>query len=412
VDREGVELYDDAVEQLDRWRSQGLPLAVVTSSRNGAMILSVAGLTDQFDARLDGNDISRLGFQGKPAPDMFLEAARQLDVAPAGAMLVEDAVAGVQAGRRGGFGLVVGVDRGSQADTLFDAGADIVVQDLRELADRTTGVRATDRRDSMRPPPSALNRADEIIERLRKTTPALFLDYDGTLTPIVERPEDARLSPEMKNLLSTLASRFQVAVVSGRDLHDVRHMVGLDQLVYAGSHGFDILGPNGLRMQHEDAKAALPALDAAENKLAKLLSGIDGVRIERKGFAVAVHYRQAAEADTGRIERIVDQVQAEQGELRKKGGKKIFELQPDVPWDKGRAVHYLMEALDLADNNVLPIYFGDDTTDEDAFRALSGRGLGIRCGPPDEPTAADYLLDDVGEVEQFLGILLDRLDPT
>lgn len=257
-------------------------------------------------------------------------------------------------------------------------------------------------------PPSALAHTDEIIHRLRQTRPALFLDYDGTLTPIVERPEDARLTPQMRQLLQDLAARLPVAIVSGRDLHDVRRMVDLDQLVYAGSHGFDILGPN-LQMQHADARAALPALDAAEQKLAGLLKDVPGSRIERKGFAIAVHYRQVAEADVERVETIVDRVRAEHPRLRKKGGKKIFELQPDVEWDKGRAVLYLMRTMGLEKDGVLPIYMGDDVTDEDAFRALKGGGMGIRCGSPEEETKADYLLENVDEVEQFLRLLLNAL---
>lgn len=411
IDEQGAAVYEDAVEQLDRWREQGLPLAVATSSRNGEMILRAAGLIDKFNARLDGKDIQKLGLQGKPAPDMFLEATRRLGVEPADTMLVEDAVSGVQAGRAGGFGLVVGVARDRPGDVLADAGADVVVRDLRDLARRTATQQAGQQSQDTQKPPSALENVDEIISRLRQTPPVLFLDYDGTLTPIVEHPEDALISPRMKQLLRELARGLQVAIVSGRDLHDVRKMVGLEELVYAGSHGFDILGPGDLRMQQEAAKAALPALDAAEERLTGLLADIKGARIERKGFAIAVHYRQVSDQDADRLEMAVDRVREEHEELRKKGGKKIFELQPDVPWDKGRAVLYLMTALGLDRQNILPIYIGDDVTDEDAFQALAGRGLGIRCGSPEEPTAADYLLADVGEVERFLQVLKKELDP-
>lgn len=136
VDQEGVQVYEDAVEQLDQWRRQGLGLAVVTSSRNGGRILRSGGLTERFDVRLDGTHIRELGLAGKPAPDMFLEAARRLGVSPAQAVLIEDAVAGVQAGRRGDFGLVVGVARNRPPEPLIEAGADVVVQRLTELSQR------------------------------------------------------------------------------------------------------------------------------------------------------------------------------------------------------------------------------------------------------------------------------------
>jgi len=407
VRREGVQVYEHAVQQIDRWRNEGKKLAVVTSSRNGTTILRAANLIDRFEVRLDGNDIGQLGLQGKPHPDMFLEAARRLKVAPGSAMLIEDAVAGVQAGSRGGFGLVVGVARNRGHDALSEAGADLVIDDLRELAHiRTTG--NAKRQDE---PPAALQHADEIVQQLKQMPPAIFLDYDGTLTPIVERPEDARLSGVMKQVLQDLASRFTVAIVSGRDLDDVRQMVGLNELVYAGSHGFDIVGPDGLRMQLEEAKAALPDLTQAQQRLVAELGDVQGARVERKGLASAVHFRQAADSDVGRIERIVDGVREEHPNLRKRDGKKIFELQPDVPWDKGKAVLWLLRALDVDKPGVTPMYLGDDTTDEDAFRALAGRGIGIRCGSPEEPTAAQYVVKNVAEVERFLRILLERVHP-
>jgi beta-phosphoglucomutase family hydrolase len=129
--REPVQLFDDAVEQIDRWRDAGLGTALITSSRNGRRILAAAGLEDRFDVTVDGADAERLGLPGKPAPDVFLHAARELGVEPAEAIVVEDAISGVTAGRAGGFGLVVGVARNG-GEGLREAGADIVVRDLRD----------------------------------------------------------------------------------------------------------------------------------------------------------------------------------------------------------------------------------------------------------------------------------------
>lgn len=405
IARDGVQVYEHAIEQIDRWRNEGMKLAVVTSSRNGAHILQAAGLLERFDVRLDGTDISKLGLRGKPEPDMFVEAARRLNVIPAQAMVLEDSLAGVQAGRNGGFRLVVGVARNRPHQDLLDAGADLVVNDVRELQDW----RQLIHRRAAENAPSALDHSEEIISRLLQHPPALFLDYDGTVTPIVERPEDARLSNDMRQVINQLVARYTVAIVSGRDVHDVRRMVGLDELVYAGSHGFDILGPDGLRMQQEDAHRVLPQLDQAEAALAARLGGIPGVRIERKRFAIAVHFRQADQTSFGRIENLVDRTQQEWPQLRKKGGKRIFELQPDVPWDKGRAVRWLLRALNLDLSHITPMYFGDDVTDEDAFRAIGEIGIGIRCGSPHEPTSAHYVVESVTQVQQFLNLLLERL---
>jgi beta-phosphoglucomutase family hydrolase len=134
VRAQGVETFPDAVEQVRRWRERGLATALITSSRNGTTILEQAGLLDLFDVRIDGNAAAELGLAGKPAPDVFLEAARRLDVEPREAVVVEDAISGVAAGQAGGFGLVVGVVRNG-GPPLSEHGADIEVHDLRELGD-------------------------------------------------------------------------------------------------------------------------------------------------------------------------------------------------------------------------------------------------------------------------------------
>jgi trehalose-phosphatase len=402
--REPVETFPDAVEQVHRWREQGFRLALITSSRNGRRILAAVGLAGLFDVTVDGVDAERLGMPGKPAPDVFLYAARELGVEPHAAIVVEDAIAGVVAARAGGFGLVVGVARNG-GDELDAAGADIVVTDLREVkVAHEPGM--GDRRTR---PDHALEQIERIAARLEARRLALFFDYDGTLTPIVRRPEDATLSDEMRSLLRELASRVVVGIISGRDLADVRRMVALDMLYYAGSHGFDVTGPDGMRMQQPDALDHLPDLEAAGRELSDRLQGIGGAWVERKRFAIAVHYREADSEDVPTIEAAVDAVRDSRPRLRKKGGKKIYELQPDVAWDKGRAVRWLLETLGLTGADVLPVYVGDDATDEDAFEALVGDGIGIRVGSPDEPTRAHFFVRTTDELSRFGRELLTRL---
>lgn len=133
VREQGVETFASTIALIEALRSRGVKIGVVTSSRHGRELLQATGVARLFDARLDGVDLDELGLKGKPDPDMFLRCAEALGTAPGRALVFEDAVAGVQAGRRGGFGLVVGVDRGSNAAALQRAGADLVVQDLGEL---------------------------------------------------------------------------------------------------------------------------------------------------------------------------------------------------------------------------------------------------------------------------------------
>jgi alpha,alpha-trehalase len=398
IEAEGVDVYEDTVEKIHQWRSQGLKTAVVSSSRNCKPILENAGLLHLFDTKVDGVDSAQLDLEGKPAPDIFLEAADELGVKPQQAVAIEDAISGVKAGRAGNFGLVVGVDRqGNQRENLLAHGADRVVANLDELnlAMETT-------------PVNGLEHMDEIRQRLNGHDLALFVDYDGTLTPIVAQPEDARLGEGMRSHLKALSRHCTVAIVSGRDRADVQHIVGLENLYYAGSHGFDIAGPGDLHMQQPEAQESLPELDQAENQLRQKLTEMQGVKVERKRFAIAIHYRNAQVA-TETIESAVNEVQGKFPSLRKKSGKKIFELQPDVDWDKGRAICWLMDKLDLTPPQVVPMYLGDDTTDEDAFCALADIGITLRVGDQATDTQAQYLLPDTDAVEEFFQALLQHL---
>src|SRR5437762_10800179 len=209
--------------------------------------------------------------------------------------------------------------------------------------------------------PSVLDRLDKIIGPRRGKRFAVFLDYDGTLTPIVDHPEDAWLSDSMRRALRELAARVPVAILSGRDLDDVRRRVDIAGIVYAGSHGFDIAGPHGLRRQM--GSEFLPKLDTANKELQQALDGISGARVERKRFSIAAHYRNVNENDVPKVEQAVGEVATRHRKLRRINGKKVYELLPDVAWDKGKAVLWLLEALGLERGNIRPIYIGDDRTD-------------------------------------------------
>jgi alpha,alpha-trehalase len=253
--------------------------------------------------------------------------------------------------------------------------------------------------------PSALKHVQEIARRTDR--PAIFLDYDGTLTPIVSHPEKALLSNSMRQALQELVLQAPVAILSGRDLDDVRQRVNIGAIIYAGSHGFDIEGPRGLRK--EMAAEFLPKLDMVEKELGKQLVEIPGARVERKRFSIAVHYRNMNESDVPKVERAVSEVAARHRELRKMDGKKVYELLPDIDWDKGKAVLWLLETPGLERAKVRPIYIGDDRTDDDAFRALENSGTGILVSEQPRPTTASYSLKDPAEVERFLRELVAAL---
>jgi alpha,alpha-trehalase len=393
LEQHRVHAFEGTLDLIRALKAESIRVAVFSASRNAASVLENAGVHALFDARVDGADLARLALPGKPDPSMLLEAAGRLDVEPARAAVIEDATAGIEAGRRGGFALVVGVDRSGDGAALRAAGADLVVRDPGELL-RLSG-RAKGR------PPSVGDQLDELRARLAGHRLAIFLDYDGTLMPIVDDPDQALMSEEMRAAVARLARRFPVAIVSGRSLGDVRRRVALDNVIYAGSHGFEIEGLDGTHEILERGREALPALDAAERALNAALAGIEGHVVERKPFSIAIHYRRVAQDHVPEIERAVDGVIAAHPGLRKGAGKKVFQVQPDINWDKGCAVLWLLERL----GSVLPIYIGDDVTDEDAFRALEAHGIGIVVQSGGQGTKAAYALADPRDVRRFLDML-------
>ncbi len=259
--------------------------------------------------------------------------------------------------------------------------------------------------------PPALDCLPDILAQLAGRELAVFLDYDGTLTPIVAHPDLATLSEEMREAVRALAARCTVAVVSGRDLADVRAKVGIDSAYYAGSHGFDLAGPGGFHAEHEDGAAFLTALDRAHAQIQKRLGGIPGAWAERKRFAIAVHYRQTPGDAVAAVEAAVEAVLGGFPGLRRSGGKKVFELRPRIEWHKGTAVLWLLQQLGLDRPGVLSVYIGDDETDEDAFAALRDRGIGIVLLGGPERTSARYSLRGVEEVRHFLQAIAGGENP-
>ena len=292
------------------------------------------------------------------------------------------------------------------APELRDAGL-VMVEDHADGMNRESGGH---RRSST--PPHALGDARSLVARLAGKRLAVFLDYDGTLTPIVDRPEDAIISDRMREVVRGLARRCTVCVVSGRDRVVVQRLMGVDDLVVAGSHGFDIWSPEGGAIEREEGAGFTDLLGRVTDTLRQGVASVHGALVEPKKSSVAVHYRLVDERQRPRIKELVDSLLAVNPQaLKITPGKMVYEIQPNLDWDKGKAVLYLLEALGLDRDDVLPLYVGDDITDEDAFRALAGRGIGILVADPADPevagrtTAAEYLLRNIEEVENLLDAL-------
>lgn len=237
----------------------------------------------------------------------------------------------------------------------------------------------------------------------------LFLDYDGTLAPIVSWPERAAIPPRIRRALERAVAHpgWKVGIVSGRRLDDVRRRVGIQNLIYAGNHGFEIQFPSQPRFIHPAAKIAKPIIDAIHRRVKKETATLPGVLVENKIYTLSLHTR-LADVTSERRAHLALMHAARQAIRRKevviRRGKKVLEVRPAIRWDKGRAVRAIMESVPPP---VFSVYVGDDNTDEDAFRALRNDGVTIRVGHGE--TNARFFISSVDEMPKTLDAVIDLL---
>jgi trehalose 6-phosphate phosphatase len=257
--------------------------------------------------------------------------------------------------------------------------------------------------------PDALQCIQTIVPHTHNRRLALFLDYDGTLTPIVSQPRQAVLSDAMRATVKQLAELRPVAIISGRNSVDVSRRVALGGIYYVGNHGFEITAPDGANTTYEHVLEFLPQLDLAEYELRASLNTISGCEVERKHFAIAVHYRNVGSKQSSEVKIRVANIKAAHPQLRLSHGKKILELQPNLAWNKGAALHWLIRLMKLDPQHIVPLYIGDDTSDEDAFYEVKSKGVGVLVAAHTRNTAARYRLSNVNGVQRFLERLTEKL---
>lgn len=272
--------------------------------------------------------------------------------------------------------------------------------------------------------PSALKSFEQITAVAKNKKIAVFLDYDGTLTPIVDDPDRAIMSNAMRSAVRNVAKYFPTAIISGRSCDKVYELVGLTELYYAGSHGMDIMGPvrnsasgdhpnciKSTDQQGKEVNLFQPAseftsmIDEVFRTLVESSKDIKGAKVENHKFCASVHYRNVDEKSWPTIAQCVHDVLKDYPRLRLTHGRKVLEVRPEIDWNKGKAVEFLLESLGLSNSdNVLPIFIGDDRTDEDAFKVLrqGNLGYGILVSPVPKESNASYSLRDPSEVLEFL----------
>ena len=239
----------------------------------------------------------------------------------------------------------------------------------------------------------------------------LFLDYDGTLAPIVDDPAAAQMAPAMQHVLTALAQHpsYRVAIISGRALADLRTRLGERGLYLAGNHGLEIEGP-GIRFQHPEARQLRPELDTLVQAMTGDLEAIPGAWIEDKGLTLSVHFRRVPECRVPEVKAHLLKHAGPgigAGRLSLRTGKAVLEIRPRVEWTKGEAVRWILEQVrvERPAASTLALYIGDDDTDEDAFRVLASAGVGIVVGNDRHNSAAKFYVKSTAEVEQFLTVL-------
>lgn len=276
--------------------------------------------------------------------------------------------------------------------------------------------------------PSALSSFDKVIKHAVKKQIVVFLDYDGTLSPIVEDPERAFMSAEMRSTVKDVASCFPTAVISGRSRPKVYDFVQLSELYYAGSHGMDIMGPangsDGFRVKgikardkkgndvvlFQPAIEYLPLINKVTTALLESTKAIKGSKVENNKYCVSVHFRRVKEELWEALAERVGNVMKDFPTLSLTHGRKVLEVRPSIAWDKGKAVEFLLKSLGFKDtSDVIPIYLGDDKTDEDAFKMVNTTkyGCSILVSSVVKPTEAKFSLRDPLEVMEFLRRLVD-----
>lgn len=249
--------------------------------------------------------------------------------------------------------------------------------------------------------PSAYTKLDYLHAIMVQKSLILFLDYDGTLTEIAPTPQGALLSNAMRHTLLKLSHCYPIYIISGRDRSNLMHRVGLEALQYIGAHGLDMTPmPSALHGQVGDKVDMLLSKVALASQQA--LSDLSGILLERKKYSVAIHYRQAPDGSDQRVQVFVQQYLQSEPELRMLLGKKVVEITLNIDWNKGSAVQCVLQRH----ADAVPIYIGDDITDESGFLVVKKGGLGVVVGNQDRPTQATCRLDNPLAVADFLERLI------
>ena len=247
------------------------------------------------------------------------------------------------------------------------------------------------------------NITKKIINNLKnKKNPAFFLDYDGTLTPIVKKPELAKLSKSKIKYIKKLSSQYFTAIITGRSLTDIKKFIPINTLVFAGSHGFEIQYKNK-KIEILKISKFKKELNAIRKIIYTHIKPLKNIIIEEKKISIAIHYRLVKKTnDIKFIKNTIKKIKKEYPSFKLLKGKKVYEFLPNLNWNKGKAILSIMKLFGINFNSNTVIYIGDDKTDEYAFRMIKNRGVTILVSNKKTKTNAKFRVRNTEEVINFL----------
>ena len=265
-------------------------------------------------------------------------------------------------------------------------------------------VEARPQSDEQLPKP-ALDALDRIGQILTDRPPLLLLDYDSMLVP---REKGACLQPQVREILENAQPHLRLtAIVSSRDLLDIKDHVNIDHLYYLGSQGLELSGPGQLSTQHSEAVKLLPELDRVEYQVRQALQRQSGVKVERLRFALVLRYQPDDEAGAEAAAQAAHATSDRRVQLNWYAGRDFFKIIPTIEWKKGEALAWLLREAGISRSEFTPVYIGS-SADRDVYRELRKDGIGIQVDRHGRDGLAPFFLRDEQEVARFLQWLIER----
>ncbi len=245
------------------------------------------------------------------------------------------------------------------------------------------------------------------LERINQQDIFIFFDFDGTLVPIMKNPDDCYLSEHTKEILSKLKEKTKICIISGRDIKDLKKRASIEGICYCGSHGLQIEGYD-INYFNPETKRLKPIIDEAYILIKEMVKGFEGAIVEKKSFSFTLHFRQVNPAIRKKLKKYFFEIinTFKEKEIKIQNGKMVFEILPAIDWNKGKSISFILKKFD---KKVLPIFVGDDLTDETAFCELKDYGLTIKVGNS-KKTVAKYFLKNQAEVYKFIKIMNEVLN--